>query len=57
MKLYLYCYFQKEAGDKEFTSIVRLSPSLPTIAQALAEIFLRFRWKSVVVIGVGEYEQ
>lgn len=46
--------FQKDPEESEFSSIVRLSPSLPTIAKALAEMLMRLQWKSVSVIGTGK---
>ncbi|XP_043283814.1 retinal guanylyl cyclase 2 isoform X2 [Venturia canescens] len=33
------------------SSTIRLSPSVPAVAQALAEIFLHFRWKTVAVVS------
>ncbi|CAK9802664.1 Retinal guanylyl cyclase 2 [Anthophora quadrimaculata] len=42
----------KDSEEGELSSsIVRLSPSLPTIAKALAEMMMRLQWKTVAVIG------
>ncbi|XP_024943902.1 uncharacterized protein LOC107270796 [Cephus cinctus] len=41
----------KSVEERELSSIVRLSPSLPAMAEALTQIFLHFKWKSVAVIG------
>lgn len=45
---------QKTQEDTEFSSIIRLSPSLLTMANSVAEIFRHFRWKSVAIIGTGK---
>ncbi|XP_063978176.1 retinal guanylyl cyclase 2 isoform X2 [Diachasmimorpha longicaudata] len=41
-------------GDNQPTSTIRLSPSLPVVAQALAEIFLHFKWRSASLIAMDE---
>ncbi|XP_015438494.1 PREDICTED: retinal guanylyl cyclase 2 [Dufourea novaeangliae] len=45
------CPLANDADVKDFTSIIRLSPSLPAIARALAEILMNLEWKIVTVIG------
>ncbi|XP_053981020.1 uncharacterized protein LOC128877602 isoform X2 [Hylaeus volcanicus] len=41
----------KDTEEREFSSIVRLSPSLPTIAKALTAMLMRLQWKAVSLIG------
>lgn len=47
--------FQKDLEEKQLSSIVRLSPSLPTIAKALAEMLIHLQWKTVAIIRTGKY--
>ncbi|KAF7996629.1 hypothetical protein HCN44_002275 [Aphidius gifuensis] len=44
----------KTLKNNEATSMIRLTPFLPIIAQALSELFLHFKWKSVAVISIDE---
>ena len=46
--------FQKTQEEAELSPIIRLSPSILTVSNAVAEIFRHFRWKSVAIIGSGE---
>ncbi|XP_048509125.1 retinal guanylyl cyclase 2 isoform X2 [Athalia rosae] len=41
----------RSVEDRDISSVIRLSPSLPAIAQALAEILTHFRWKSVAMVS------
>ncbi|XP_078039827.1 retinal guanylyl cyclase 2 isoform X2 [Augochlora pura] len=45
------CPLKDDMDMKEFSSIVRLSPSLPAIAKALTEILMHLQWKAVSMIG------
>lgn len=47
-------YLQKNLEDRRLSSIVRLSPALPSLAQALVEMFLHLQWRSAAIIGTGE---
>ncbi|XP_043477214.1 retinal guanylyl cyclase 2-like isoform X1 [Leptopilina heterotoma] len=42
---------QRAQEDAEFSSIIRLSPSLLTMANSITEMFRHFRWKSVAIIS------
>ncbi|XP_047348159.1 retinal guanylyl cyclase 2 isoform X3 [Vespa velutina] len=41
----------KNLEDRRLSSIVRLSPALPSLAQALVEMFLHLQWRSAAIIG------
>ncbi|XP_046427719.1 retinal guanylyl cyclase 2 [Neodiprion fabricii] len=41
----------RTAEETDVSSVIRLSPSLPAIAQTLAEILVHFRWKSVAMVS------
>ncbi|XP_043264034.1 uncharacterized protein LOC122404161 isoform X3 [Colletes gigas] len=41
----------KDTEEREVSSIIRLSPSLPTIAKALTAMLMRLQWKAVSLIG------
>ncbi|XP_076640642.1 retinal guanylyl cyclase 2 isoform X3 [Halictus rubicundus] len=45
------CPLTDDTDTREFSSIVRLSPSLPGIAKALTEILMNLKWKAVSMIG------
>ncbi|XP_034940312.1 receptor-type guanylate cyclase gcy-12 isoform X3 [Chelonus insularis] len=42
------------AEENRLPFTIKLSPSIPMIAQALAEIFLHFRWKSAAIIAIDK---
>ncbi|XP_015179191.1 PREDICTED: retinal guanylyl cyclase 2-like isoform X3 [Polistes dominula] len=44
----------KNLEDRKLSSIVRLSPALPSLAQALAEMFLHLQWNSTAIIGTDK---
>ncbi|XP_035725180.1 retinal guanylyl cyclase 2-like isoform X1 [Vespa mandarinia] len=44
----------KNLEDRRLSSIVRLSPALPSLAQALVEMFLHLQWRSAAIIGTDE---
>ena len=46
--------FQKDSEEKQLSSVVRLSPSLPAIARALAEMLTHLRWETVAIVATGE---
>ena len=46
--------FQRDLKEKDLPSIIRLSPSLPSMANAVAEIFLHLQWKTAAVISIGK---
>ncbi|XP_014477506.1 PREDICTED: retinal guanylyl cyclase 2 isoform X2 [Dinoponera quadriceps] len=41
----------RDSTEREHSSIIRLSPSLPSMANAVAEIFLHLQWKTAAIIG------
>lgn len=47
--------FQKDYDEREVSTIVRLSPSLPTIAKALAEMLMHLQWRTVAIIRTGNF--
>ncbi|XP_043529595.1 uncharacterized protein LOC122539063, partial [Frieseomelitta varia] len=51
MPLFTWTCPLKDLEEKQLSSIVRLSPSLPTIAKALAEMLIHLQWKTVAIIG------
>ncbi|KAG5332371.1 GUC2F cyclase, partial [Acromyrmex heyeri] len=42
----------RDLKEKDLPSIIRLSPSLPSMANAVAEIFLHLQWKTAAVISI-----
>lgn len=46
--------FQRDLKERDLSSIIRLSPSLPSMASAVAEIFLHLQWKTAAIIGTGK---
>ncbi|XP_012537181.2 retinal guanylyl cyclase 2 [Monomorium pharaonis] len=42
----------RDLKERDLSPIIRLSPSLPTLADAVAEMFLTFHWKTAAVISV-----
>ncbi|XP_070151794.1 retinal guanylyl cyclase 2 isoform X1 [Polyergus mexicanus] len=42
----------RDLKERDLSSIIRLSPSLPSMANAVAEIFLHLQWKTAVIIGI-----
>ncbi|KYN04499.1 Retinal guanylyl cyclase 2 [Cyphomyrmex costatus] len=42
----------RDLKEKDLSSIIRLSPSLPSMANAVAEIFLHLQWKTAAVISI-----
>lgn len=46
--------FQRDSKEGDLASVIRLSPSLPSMANAVAEIFLHLQWKTAAIIGIGE---
>ncbi|XP_071631245.1 retinal guanylyl cyclase 2 isoform X1 [Temnothorax longispinosus] len=42
----------RDLKERDLSSIIRLSPSLPSMANAVAEIFLHLQWKSADVISI-----
>ncbi|EFN69634.1 Retinal guanylyl cyclase 2 [Camponotus floridanus] len=42
----------RDLKEKDLSSIIRLSPSLPSMANAVAEIFLHLQWKTAAIIGI-----
>ncbi|KAG5307781.1 GUC2F cyclase, partial [Pseudoatta argentina] len=42
----------RDLKEKDLPSIIRLSPSLPSMANAVAEIFLHLQWKTATVISI-----
>lgn len=47
--------FQRDLKERDLSSIIRLSPSLPSMANAVAEIFLHLQWKTAIIIGIGKF--
>lgn len=47
--------FQRDLKERDLSSIIRLSPSLPSMANAVAEIFLHLQWKTAAIIGIGKF--
>jgi len=47
---------QRSLKERSLSSVIRLSPSLPAMADAVAEIFLHLQWKTAAVIGTGEFQ-
>ncbi|KAL6267075.1 hypothetical protein P5V15_000152 [Pogonomyrmex californicus] len=43
---------QRDLKERDLSSIIRLSPSLPSMANAVAEIFLHLQWKTAAIIGI-----
>ncbi|XP_011334672.2 retinal guanylyl cyclase 2 isoform X1 [Ooceraea biroi] len=41
----------RDLKERDLSSIIRLSPSLPSMADAVAEIFLHLQWKTATIIG------
>ncbi|XP_020277564.1 retinal guanylyl cyclase 2 isoform X2 [Pseudomyrmex gracilis] len=41
----------RDLKERDLSSIIRLSPSLPSMASAVAEIFLHLQWKTAAIIG------
>ncbi|KAK9293807.1 hypothetical protein QLX08_011361 [Tetragonisca angustula] len=41
----------KDSEEKQLSSVVRLSPSLPAIARALAEMLTHLRWETVAIVA------
>ncbi|KAG7199229.1 hypothetical protein KM043_018098 [Ampulex compressa] len=41
----------KDVKDEDSSSIIRLTPSFPSTAKAVAEMFFHLKWKTAVVIG------
>ncbi|KAL0114110.1 hypothetical protein PUN28_011433 [Cardiocondyla obscurior] len=42
----------RDLKERNLSSIIRLTPSLPSMANAVAEIFLHLQWKSAAVISI-----
>ncbi|XP_029170688.1 retinal guanylyl cyclase 2 isoform X2 [Nylanderia fulva] len=42
----------RDLKEKNLSSIIRLSPSLPSMANAVAEIFRHLQWKTAIIIGI-----
>ncbi|XP_072756231.1 retinal guanylyl cyclase 2 isoform X1 [Anoplolepis gracilipes] len=42
----------RDLKERDLSSIIRLSPSLPSMADAVAEIFLHLQWKTAAIIGI-----
>ncbi|XP_076752601.1 retinal guanylyl cyclase 2 isoform X1 [Xylocopa sonorina] len=51
MPLFTWTCPLKSLEEMQLSSIVRLTPSLPAIAKALAEMLMHLQWKTVTVIG------
>ncbi|XP_033351701.1 uncharacterized protein LOC117234512 isoform X1 [Bombus vosnesenskii] len=51
MPLFTWTCPLKDSEERQVSSIVRLSPSLPMIAKALAEMLIHLQWKTVAIIG------
>ncbi|XP_067207687.1 retinal guanylyl cyclase 2 isoform X2 [Linepithema humile] len=43
----------RDLKEKDLSSIIRLSPSLPSMANAVAEIFQHLQWKTATIIGTA----
>ncbi|XP_032677580.1 retinal guanylyl cyclase 2 isoform X2 [Odontomachus brunneus] len=41
----------RDLKERDLSSVIRLSPSLPSVANAVAEIFLHLQWKTAAIIG------
>ncbi|XP_011882602.1 PREDICTED: retinal guanylyl cyclase 2 [Vollenhovia emeryi] len=42
----------RDSEERDLSSIIRLSPSLPSMANAVAKIFLHLQWKTAAVISI-----
>ncbi|XP_011692309.1 PREDICTED: retinal guanylyl cyclase 2 [Wasmannia auropunctata] len=42
----------RDLKERDLSSIIRLSPSLPSMADAVTEIFLHLQWKTAAVISI-----
>ncbi|XP_025163076.1 retinal guanylyl cyclase 2 isoform X2 [Harpegnathos saltator] len=42
----------RDLKERDLSSVIRLSPSLPSMANAVAEIFLHLQWKTAAIIGI-----
>ncbi|OAD52258.1 Retinal guanylyl cyclase 2, partial [Eufriesea mexicana] len=51
MPLFTWTCPLKDYDERQLSTIVRLSPSLPTIAKALAEMLMHLHWRTVAIIG------
>ncbi|XP_026671236.1 uncharacterized protein LOC108627232 isoform X2 [Ceratina calcarata] len=51
MPLFTWTCPLKDLEEIQLSSIVRLTPSLPAIAKAFAEMLMHLQWKTVAVIG------
>lgn len=51
MPLFTWTCPLRNLEERQLSSIVRLSPSLPMIAKALTEMLIHLQWKTVAIIG------
>lgn len=45
---------QRMMEESQLPYTIRLSPSIPAMAQALIQLFIHFRWKTAAVIAIGD---